>query len=119
MTSAPAPRGGYDYTEADRIKKARSEADKMSQDELADLADISRATISNYENGHKVKASNRRLMAMALGVSVKWLETGQLTELDGDGITSADPNVSSGYRIRRVHRDRITPGWGVGLRHAA
>ena len=41
----------FEWTVADRLRKAREEAD-MTQQQLAGRIDVSQRTISNYENGH-------------------------------------------------------------------
>jgi transcriptional regulator with XRE-family HTH domain len=58
---------------ADRLRKAREEAG-LEQGELAQLAGLSRATISAAENGHRRPAKATIAMwALATGVSRDWL----------------------------------------------
>ena len=76
--------GGYELHEGDRIMAARTRLG-LEKQELAARASINRQTLASYERGAKVKESSRRLLALALGVSVEWLETGRLREEDGDG----------------------------------
>lgn len=106
-TSTDTSIGGYVFHEGDRIRKAR-EVMELSQDELAERTSISRATISNYERGSSVKRSSRRLLAMSLGVTPEWLETGSLNTGQGrpEGLPS---NVNSGCRNRRRHYPPIVP----------
>ena len=61
----------------DRLAKARRSAG-LEQGELADLAGVSRKSISNWEIG---KSTPRRsaiiAISFATGVDLKWLETGK------------------------------------------
>lgn len=68
-----------------RLTVARETAG-MSQAELADAIDGSRATVSNYERGVvQPRRVTLRLWAMATGVDFHWLETGEAPSPDGDG----------------------------------
>lgn len=62
---------------SDRLRRAREWA-HLDQQQLATLTGLSRASISAAENGHRApRAASVRLWAVATGVSVAWLETGQ------------------------------------------
>lgn len=64
------------WTVADRLRKARESAG-LEQGELAELAGVSRATISAAENGHRSPSrATVRLWAMATGVPLGWIEQG-------------------------------------------
>jgi transcriptional regulator with XRE-family HTH domain len=68
------------WTLADRLRKAR-ELTGLDQGAFAELAGISRTTVTNYEHG---KRAPRRLYlrawAEAAHVDVAWLSTGQVTD---------------------------------------
>lgn len=72
----------------DRIAKARRSAG-LEQGELAELAGVSRKSVSNWEIG---KSTPRRAaviaIAFATGVSLEWLEKGE-TPAEGPGGGSA------------------------------
>ncbi|WP_420042157.1 helix-turn-helix domain-containing protein [Gordonia sp. MP11Mi] len=58
----------------------------MSQTDLAEAIDGSRATVSNYERGAREPLRvTLRLWAMATGVDFHWIETGHAPSPDGDG----------------------------------
>ncbi|ARU50165.1 hypothetical protein CBR64_00160 [Cellulosimicrobium cellulans] len=62
---------------SDRLRKARESAE-MTQTELADVIGISRRSVSYYESGESApKRPQLIAWAMATGVSLSWLETGQ------------------------------------------
>lgn len=65
-------------TLADRLKIARDDA-VLTQGELAEIAGISRLHISEIETGRTKAPRPRTLRALAeaLGVSVRWLRTGE------------------------------------------
>lgn len=70
------------WTQGDRLTKARETA-RLSQEELAHLTGLSRQTISNYERDAVVqRRSGLNLWAMATGVPVEWLVTGEYTPRD-------------------------------------
>lgn len=74
------------WTQSDRLVKARHVAG-LNQKELADRLDISERTVKRYEAG---EAPTKRTVvvawALACGVSVRWLATGQ----EGGTVTEAD-----------------------------
>jgi transcriptional regulator with XRE-family HTH domain len=109
--------GGYAITERDRIRVCRDRRG-WTQGDLVRESGMSRATISAIENGGKVSRRSRVSLALVFGVKPNWLESGALDFGDGDGIP-AGPDVRTGYRIRRIHRDRITPDWGTRAPSAA
>lgn len=68
-----------------RLILARESAD-MTQAELAREIEASRTTVSNYERAaHAPKRSTLILWALATGVDLHWLETGEAPSPDGDG----------------------------------
>jgi transcriptional regulator with XRE-family HTH domain len=64
------------FTLADRLRKAR-EVTGLDQAQFAELANMSRTTVVNYEHGHRTP---RRIYilawAAASGVDAHWIETG-------------------------------------------
>ena len=65
------------WTIFDRLRKAREDAG-LSQQQLADLLESPRATVSNWENGRSnPRPLVLRAWAMATGVDRTWLETGE------------------------------------------
>lgn len=65
------------WTLGDRIRKARETAGYASQAELATAAGISRATVSNAENGrHTPHPLALRAIADACSVPLSWLVGG-------------------------------------------
>lgn len=71
------------WTLGDRLRKARESAG-YEQLAFAEATGIARATISAAERGHRrpIK-SNLRVWAMATGVPLTWLETGEGPSDDG------------------------------------
>lgn len=59
----------------------------MDQAELAEVTGIARNTISNYELGltTRPKPIYIKAMALAMGVSAEWLETGSFTPMSPNG----------------------------------
>lgn len=118
-----ATMGGYAFHEGDRLRKAREELE-LSQEDVAYSTGISRATISTYERGGKVKRAYRNQLALALSVTTHWLETGEIAESGGDDGIPADINrrngAKTGYRkrtadrrVRRASRPLILPPPGI------
>ena len=61
----------------DRLRKAR-EHRKLSQLKFGEAISVHRNTIVRYENGEAEPGRNLLIMwALATGVSLKWLETGE------------------------------------------
>jgi len=61
----------------------RRKALRLSQEELAERADISKQTVSRAENARReLGAGNLARIALALGVSTDYLLTGKHTESD-------------------------------------
>jgi phage repressor protein C with HTH and peptisase S24 domain len=88
MSSAlPAKQCKITYMETigDRIKKKRLEL-KLTQTALAKVIGVERAAVSQWENGQTkdLKAENLINVSDALGVSPKWLVTGQGLMRDSD-----------------------------------
>lgn len=105
----------------DRIRKARRwRGHRFTQAEIAAAIraagwDISEQAVGHWESGkNDVQADKRELVAIAValktGIPRDWILTGQHIP-NGDR-----PRIKTGYRNRRIHRDRITPDWGVHLR---
>lgn len=77
----------FDLT--DRLRKAR-ELTGLGQEEFAELAGISRATIGNAESGRKVPhKSTMKLWAQAAGVDFYWLVNGyeKSPSPEGEGLS--------------------------------
>ena len=65
-----------------RILERRKDL-RLSQEELAEKAEISKQTVSRAENGlRELGAGNVAMMASALGVSADYLLTGKYTAAD-------------------------------------
>ena len=73
---------------------------KLSQGDFADLINVSRGTVSNYERDNLPGGPRQRLAfnswAAACGVDVEWLETGQ---------APAQPEPDGGLSVLRARRD--------------
>jgi transcriptional regulator with XRE-family HTH domain len=69
------------FTRGDRLRKAR-ELTGLSQDEFARQLEVSRSTITNYERDRstRVRPIMLRAWSVATGVSVEWLETGEVDQ---------------------------------------
>ncbi len=91
MTLIPAPNRGLRpvWTLADRLRKSR-EAAGLEQIDLADVAGISRATISAAERGKREPSrATLAMWAMATGVSRSWLVDG----IDSDTLETVRMNA--------------------------
>lgn len=74
----------YEFGIKDRIRAAR-EGSGMDQEALADAAQLSRQTVSNYERGAtKPSRGNVRLIAWATRFDYEWLMTGKVPPTSGD-----------------------------------
>lgn len=74
-----------EWTVTDRLRKSREHAG-LDQQQLADKIGMARTTVSNYENG--ITPPKRPILlswAMATGVPLKWLQTGQRGPDGGPG----------------------------------
>lgn len=109
-TKEPAGARGriYEFGVKDRVRVARESAG-YDQEELAQEAGLSRATISNYERGNTERKSGLLLIAMATGFDRDWLRTGK-TEDDDDGpkqpVAPAERATSAGVSESRDRRSR-------------
>jgi transcriptional regulator with XRE-family HTH domain len=75
-----------EVTVGHRIRIAREYAG-LEQGQLAELADMSRTTVVNYEAGHRQpRRLYLRSIAQATGVDVGWLETG-MAPAEAEAIT--------------------------------
>lgn len=81
-----------------RLRIAREHA-HYEQSELAEAIGVSRNTISNIEKGKTGKAGIRKIVinawAMACGVPVSWIQTGQAPPSAPDGGTSTGLGIIS------------------------
>lgn len=78
-------------TLAHRLRIAREFAG-LEQTELADRAEVSRASIVNYEQGHRIpRRIYLRALADATGVDLHWLETGEAPSVDEASATEVRP----------------------------
>ena len=72
----------------------------VPQGDFADLINVSRGTVSNYERDNLPGGPRQRLAfnswAAACGVDVEWLETGQ---------APAQPEPDGGLSVLRARRD--------------
>ena len=69
----------------DRLAKARRAAG-FEQSELAEITGISRRTLSRYETGlSEPKRANLIAISFATGVSLDWLENGEIPAGDNPG----------------------------------
>lgn len=95
-----------------RLQTAR-EWRGYTQDELADVLDVSRATISNYERGVGKRGISRlqvNAWAAFCDVDVEWLKTGDTTSASptggGSALVATDPQTMDyGSRVS------VTPMW--------
>ena len=75
------------FTVADRLRKAR-EVTGMDQTQFADRAGLSRAGVSKAERGETVpRRSTLKLWALASGVPLHWIETGETPSPGGEGVS--------------------------------
>lgn len=73
------------WDQSDRLRKAREVAG-LSQSELAERMGISRRTISRNESGDfTLRRPQMIAWAMATGVSLEWLETGEAPRPSDEG----------------------------------
>ena len=81
------------FTQSDRLRKAR-EVTGLDQGQFAEVAGISRQTVSNYESGaREPRGLYLRAWAEASGVNLLWLETGEAPSDD-------DSDEASGTDVR-------------------
>lgn len=91
-----------EFTVGDRLRKAR-EVSGMDQGQLAEAMGVSRRTVSNNESGHvKPRVIVIRAWAMATGVSVDWIETGEAPTVGPHGPGGGVP-VTSRYVTPPAH----------------
>lgn len=91
-----------EWTLADRLRKAREHAE-LEQLELSEISGISRAAISNAERGStSPHRSTLMLWAMATGVSLNWLLTGEADEETNEAPSDED-GASNESRLRDLN----------------
>jgi len=76
-----------EYTVGRRLRAAREDTG-LSQSEFADSTGISRRTISRYESATSMNEVKRPILmawAMATGVPMIWLETGERPDPENPG----------------------------------
>jgi len=85
------------FTEADRMRKAR-ELTGLDRAHFADLVGVSAKTVLNYETGAttRIKPLVRRAWALATGVSVRWLQTGETPRPDDPAGGLLNPDAVRG-----------------------
>lgn len=78
-TYAPGDDRVPEWTVGDRLRAAREKKAQLDQAPFAELIGVSRGTVSNYERGtvDHYKPIVLRAWAMATGVPLEWLETGE------------------------------------------
>ena len=85
MTISYQPGTIPSFTVADRLRKAR-EVTGLDQAEFADRAGLSRTGVSKAERGESApRRSTLKLWALASGVPLLWIETGEAPSPGGDG----------------------------------
>lgn len=103
-----------DFTLGDRLRKARNHAG-LTVAALAERSGVSEKTINNYE-AERVSPRRPSLIAWALatGVSLKWLETGESDRPTppGPGGGQPTPELEALTRAKR-DRSRTTQGRGT------
>ena len=78
-----------------RIQERRK-AQRLSQEDLAERAEISKQTVSRAENGQReLGAGNVAKLAQALGVSTDYLLTGKYTAADVQLLNQKAENLTS------------------------
>ncbi|MGW9567156.1 helix-turn-helix domain-containing protein [Prescottella equi] len=89
-----------EFVLSDRCQKAREYAG-LDQGELADRLGVARSTVARVEQGKTVRVKRPLLLAWALatGVNLQWLETGEVPSPDDDG-GSECPRQESNLRPR-------------------
>ena len=88
MTISYQPGTIPSFTVADRLRKAR-EVTGLDQAEFADRAGLSRTGVSKAERGESTpRRSTIKLWALASGVPLHWIETGEAPSPGGDGASS-------------------------------
>jgi len=94
------------FTKADRIRKARDFAG-LSQAELAQRLGVARSSITNYEKGHHTPLPTiMRQLALATGVRLHWIETGEAPPGGPEGAEVAGAGfepATSGYQAPAIH----------------
>src|SRR5690606_19045026 len=80
VTTSPHDYSDLELSVGDRLRRARERRTGLDQGEFAELINVSRGTVSNYERDRIPNGPRRRLVfnswAAACGVAVHWLETG-------------------------------------------
>lgn len=83
------------WSMSDRLRKARESAD-MSQTDLGEAMGVARSTVARSEQTGAVRRQTLITWALATGVPIQWLETGEAPSPDGDGAPgSALPQLDS------------------------
>ena len=87
-----------EFTVADRLRKAR-EVTGLDQTQFAAEIDVSRGTVSNYEQGRtNVRRIVLKAWALRSGVPIEWIETGAVGPQDDGGGAAERPRQGSNLR---------------------
>ena len=91
------------FSLGERIRKAREDL-RLSQQEFADLLDVDRKTVSNWEGGRNhPRYGDLMLIASVTDVSLEWLAADEFRPTFGAGIGAARSDNSQGTS-RDIHR---------------
>ncbi len=74
------------WTQADRFRKARESMNPVpTREQFADMLEVDRNTVNNYESGRTVRPMKSTVSRWALisGVAREWLETGERPRPEG------------------------------------
>lgn len=95
-------------TFGDRLTAAREQA-KMTQADLARKLGVKKITLANWEEDLNEPRANRlQMLSGLLGVSLKWLLTGEGDDVEIDQTPSADQAVLS--EIREIRTSLLAAG---------
>jgi len=91
---------------AERLRQAREDAD-LTQPALAMRAGVSQGTIGNIEAGIRKRPRDLVSIALALGVSPEWLETGKGTKEMNRSIETTFPVTPSITQSLNIFLDTL------------
>lgn len=115
-TPAPGPLRIPEFSVAERLRKAREDAD-LTQMQLAELTGIGVRTIIKYENGRQPVKSRGHyvLWEWATRVPAEWLETGQWGNGNGPGPKTVTSDYIAPIRVLKPHPYTNVPLVAVAL----
>lgn len=85
--------GCMNQTFGERMRRAREDYAKLTQEKLSEISGVAQGTISKIERGESHSSKFTVRLALACGVRPEWLESGAEPMLQVKGYATSDPKL--------------------------